>query len=98
MITYNFCLMHDPQIPNFYFASLESGPLLDDFDGPEGPQGCVKSKSCISQMLIIHGPLQFLFYALPPNSQLLFCEPGIGPLFEAFARPVEPQGCVKSKS
>ena len=49
-------------------------------------------------MLIIDGPLQFLFYALPPNSQLLFSEPGIGPLFGAFAGPVEPQGCVKSKS
>ena len=26
--------MHDPQNPNFYFANLELGPLLDDFDGP----------------------------------------------------------------
>ena len=32
MITYNFCLMYDPQIPHFYLANLESGPLLDDFD------------------------------------------------------------------
>ena len=49
-------------------------------------------------MLIIHGPHQFLFYALPPNSQLLFCEPGIGPLFEDFEGPIVPQGCVELKS
>ena len=28
--------------------------------------------------------LQFLFYARPPNSQLLFNEPGIGPFFGRF--------------
>ena len=37
MITYNFCFMHDPKIPNFYLANLESGPFLNDFDGPVGP-------------------------------------------------------------
>ena len=45
MITYNFCFMHDPQIPNFYLANLESAPFLDDFDRPVGPKGCVESKS-----------------------------------------------------
>ena len=30
--------MHDPQIPNFYIANLESAP----FDGPVGPRDCVK--------------------------------------------------------
>ena len=49
-------------------------------------------------MLIFDGPLQVLFYALPPNSHLLFSKPGIGPLFEDFDGPVEPRGCVESKS
>ena len=44
------------------------------------------------------GPHQVLFYALPPNSQLLFSEPGNAPLFEDFDRPVGPRGCVVSKS
>ena len=39
MITYNCCLLYDPQIPNFNLANLESGPLLDNFDGPVGPWG-----------------------------------------------------------
>ena len=34
MITYNFCFMHEPQIPNFYLANLESDPFFDDFDEP----------------------------------------------------------------
>ena len=37
-----FLFTHDPQIPNFYLGNMESGPLLDNFDGPIGPQGCVK--------------------------------------------------------
>ena len=39
-------------------------------------------------MLMIDGPLQILCYALPPNSELLFSEPGNAPLFEAFDGPV----------
>ena len=49
MVPFKSCLMHDPQIPNFYLANLELGPLLDNFDGPVGPHGCVQSKSCIRQ-------------------------------------------------
>ena len=39
--------------------------------------------------------LQDLFYSRHPNSQL-FSEPVKGPLF--WADPIEPQGCVKSKT
>ena len=34
----------------------------------------------------------------PPNSELLFSEPGNAPLFEDFNGPEEPPGCVESKS
>ena len=37
-ITYNFCFMQDPRIPNFYLTNLESGPFLDDFDEPPCPK------------------------------------------------------------
>ena len=43
------------------------------------------------------GPLQVLFNAWPPDSELLFCEPGNAPLFEDFYGPVAPQGCIVSK-
>ena len=42
MVPFKSCFMHDPQIPNFYFANLELAPFLDDFDRPVGPQGCVE--------------------------------------------------------
>ena len=47
MDTFNSRLMHDPQIPNFYLVDLESDPFFDNFHEPIGPQGSVKSKSCI---------------------------------------------------
>ena len=28
MATFNFCFMHDPQIPNFDLSNLESDPFL----------------------------------------------------------------------
>ena len=31
--TFNSCLMHDPVIPNFYFAKLESNPFLTILTG-----------------------------------------------------------------
>ena len=37
---------------------------------------------------MIDGPLQVLFYALTPNSQLLRSKPGNGPLLQAFDEPV----------
>ena len=48
-------------------------------------------------MLMFDGHLHVLFNALPPNSQLLFSEIGITPLFREFVGPVAPQGCVASK-
>ena len=43
------------------------------------------------------GHLQVLFYAIPPNSQLLFSETGNAPLLRDFHEPVGPQRCMKSK-
>ena len=48
-------------------------------------------------MLMIDGPLQLLFYALPPNSKRLVSETGNAPLFEDFEGPIGPQGLVISK-
>jgi hypothetical protein len=43
------------------------------------------------------GHLQVLFYAIPPNSQLLFSETGNAPLLRDFHEPVGPQGASNQK-
>ena len=48
-------------------------------------------------MIVFNVPLLFLFYAVPPNSQLLIREHGNGPILLAFDVPKRPQGFVKSK-
>ena len=32
--TLQVCFMQDPQIPNFYFANLETHPISEDLTGP----------------------------------------------------------------
>ena len=49
-------------------------------------------------MLMSDGPLQFLFYALPPHSQHLIFEPGNASFLMDFDVPIGPRGCFKSKS
>ena len=93
MDTLKNCFMHDPQIPNMYLANLESDHF-DDFEEPLGPRGCVKSKIFKDQMLMFDGNLQVLFYAPPPNSQLLYSKPKNSPLFDDF----DSSCCVTSKS
>ena len=43
------------------------------------------------------GPLLVLFYAWPPNSQLLFSEPENATPFKDVDGPVGPRGCAQSK-
>ena len=43
------------------------------------------------------GHLQVLFYTRPPNSQLLFSEPGNGPLLLAFDEPEGALGLCRVK-
>ena len=49
-------------------------------------------------MLMSDGPLQILFYALPPHSQHLIFEPGNASFLMDFDVPIGPRGCFKSKS
>ena len=42
LVTFKFCFMPDPPIPNFYLANMETSPFSWDFDKPVGPQGCVQ--------------------------------------------------------
>ena len=86
MVPFKSCFMHDTQIPNFYLANLESGPFMDNFDGPVGPQGCVIWKSCIAPIVNVWWSPSSLVLCTTPNSQLLFCEPGIGSIFGRFWR------------
>ena len=65
---------------------------------PYGLGDALYQKVALEPMLMFDGPLEVLFYALPPNSQLLFSKPEIEPLFEDFDGPVEPRGCVESRS
>ena len=44
------------------------------------------------------GYLKVLFYAIPPNSQILFSETGNAPLLWDFHKPAGPPGCIQSKS
>ena len=87
MVTFKSYFMHDPQIPNFYLANLESGPFWTILTGPQGLRGASYQKVAYGQMLMFDGPLQVLFYAWPPNSQLLFSEPENGPFFTIFTGP-----------
>ena len=74
-----------PLYSQLLFCEIGNGPLLEDFDKPLWPWGCIVSKSCIKQKVTVLGylqVLQVLLYAVPPNSQLLFSQPGKGPLFD----------------
>ena len=54
-------------------------------------------KVTLNQKLMFLGHLQVLFYARPPNSQLLFSKPGNTPLLLDFDKPPGPLDKVKSK-
>ena len=61
------------------------------------PPGWSVSASCIKLKVKVSWSLHFLFYALPPNSQLLFSEPGIRPFFDDFDEPVGLRGYAVAK-
>ena len=73
--------MHDPQISNFYFANLESDPFFTILKSRQGLGAVSKKEVALDRMLMFDGHLQVLFYAPPPNSQLLFFKLENSPLF-----------------
>ena len=63
IVIFNYCLMHDRQIPNFYLANLETGPSFTIFTDPQGLGIASYQKVTYDQMLMIDGHQQFLPYA-----------------------------------
>ena len=74
------------------------GPTPPHLATPHKPHNTQGPKVTLNRKLMFFGHLQVLFYARPPNSQLLFSKPGKAPLLEDFDQPTGPPGCVKSKS
>ena len=85
---------------NFQLLFCKPGnrSLFRVFDEPIGPQGCIKSKSCIKANVIVSGSSSSFVSCKTPNSQLLFSRTWKRNSFGDFDRPSGPPGCVKSKS
>ena len=93
-VTLKFCFMQDTRIPNYYFANLETQPIWGILKSTLGLQAASNQNVALMQKIMLLGHLQV--YARPPNSQLLFSEPGNRP-FSSFWQALSAWGlrCFK---
>ena len=75
------------QVPNFYLANLKTDPFPGILTSMQGLDAASNQKVALFQKLMFLGHLQVLVNTAPPNSQLLFSEPGNGPVFGHLMSP-----------
>ena len=56
MVPFKSCFVHDPRIPHFYLANLESGPFFEDFDGPVEPRAASYQNKMLLELDFEGGP------------------------------------------